>query len=67
MSPTATAIAAWMKFDAGESFSDLGGDKGTAPGQFDLPHSIVVGPDGRVYVCGPVQTRASKSSIARAT
>lgn len=27
------------------------GEPGTAPGQFHLPHSIMVAPDGKVYVC----------------
>ena len=32
------------------SFSSLGGEKGDAPGQFDLPHDVCVHKDGRVFV-----------------
>ena len=38
------------KFAADGSFITAWGKKGDAPGEFDLPHSIVVGPDGRVFV-----------------
>ncbi len=38
------------KFAADGTFITAWGTKGNAPGQFDLPHSVVVGPDGRVYV-----------------
>jgi len=40
-----------MKFDAKGKFLKTWGEKGKEPGQFDLPHSIAVGPDKRVYVC----------------
>ena len=38
------------KFAADGTFITAWGKKGNAPGQFDLPHSVVVGPDDRVYV-----------------
>lgn len=38
------------KFAADGSFITAWGRKGDAPGEFDLPHTILVGPDGRVYV-----------------
>ncbi len=38
------------KFAADGTFITAWGKKGDAPGQFDLPHSILVGPDERVYV-----------------
>ena len=38
------------KFAADGTFITAWGTKGNAPGQFDLPHSVVVGPDARVYV-----------------
>ena len=38
------------KFAAEGSFLAAWGKKGKEPGNFDLPHSVIVGPDGRVYV-----------------
>ena len=39
-----------MKFDREGNFIKTWGSKGTAPGEFDLPHSIVIDAAGRVYV-----------------
>ncbi|MBW8883283.1 MAG: hypothetical protein JF612_00605, partial [Planctomycetia bacterium] len=39
-----------VKFDRHGKFLKTWGEKGSAPGQFDLPHTIAVGSDGRVYV-----------------
>ena len=39
-----------MKFDRDGNFIKTWGSKGTAPGEFDLPHSIVADATGRVYV-----------------
>src|SRR4030095_2230060 len=44
----------------GERPGDLGpgGEPGkTAPGQFHLPHSVLVAPDGKVYVCDRANRR----------
>ena len=38
------------KFSADGRFITAWGRKGDAPGQFDLPHAVVVGPNGLVYV-----------------
>ena len=38
------------KFASDGTFITAWGSKGTEPGQFDLPHTVVVGPDGTVYV-----------------
>jgi peptidylamidoglycolate lyase len=38
------------KFDRNGNFVKAWGTRGTAPGQFDTPHGIAVGPDRRVYV-----------------
>ena len=40
------------KFAPNGSFITDWGKKGKEPGNFDLPHSIVIGPAGRVYVGG---------------
>jgi DNA-binding beta-propeller fold protein YncE len=37
-------------FDAGGNLLRSWGEPGTGPGQFHLPHSVVVAPDGRVLV-----------------
>jgi len=39
-----------VKFDRDGNFIKTWGKYGTGPGEFDLPHSIVVDKDGRVYV-----------------
>jgi len=40
------------RFDSGGHLIQSWGTWGkTDPGQFHLPHSILVGPDGRIYVC----------------
>lgn len=39
-----------VKFDKDGNFIKSWGGFGTAPGQFDLPHSIVIDNQGRVYV-----------------
>lgn len=39
-----------MKFDKDGRFIKSWGKKGTAPGEFDLPHTIAVDRNGRVYV-----------------
>ena len=39
------------KFDRnGHYLQTWGGKRGSAPGQFDQPHNIIVGPDGLIYV-----------------
>ena len=38
------------KFDKNGMFLKSWGSKGTGPGQFDLPHTIAVDPQGNVYV-----------------
>lgn len=38
------------KFDRNGSFLKAWGDRGSAPGQFNLPHSIVIDANDRVYV-----------------
>jgi DNA-binding beta-propeller fold protein YncE len=40
-----------VKCDSGGRYLDEWGRPGDAPGELRLPHSFVVGPDGRVYVC----------------
>jgi hypothetical protein len=39
-----------LKFDADGNFIKSWGGKGTAPGQFDLPHSIVMDAEGLLYI-----------------
>ncbi|MBI1324446.1 6-bladed beta-propeller [bacterium] len=39
-----------VKFDAQGQFVKAWGKKGTAPGEFDLPHSIALDSKGRLYV-----------------
>jgi len=39
-----------IKFSADGKFMKAWGEKGSAPGQFDLPHGIALDPRGRVYV-----------------
>ena len=46
-----------MKFDREGNFIKTWGSKGTAPGEFNLPHSIVVDATGRVYVCDRTNRR----------
>ncbi|HEX2171064.1 MAG TPA: peptidyl-alpha-hydroxyglycine alpha-amidating lyase family protein [Dehalococcoidia bacterium] len=41
----------------GQLLSSWGAPGKTAPGEFHLPHSIWVGPDGRVYVCDRENSR----------
>jgi DNA-binding beta-propeller fold protein YncE len=38
------------RFDASGRFLGQFGSKGTAPGQFDLPHDIALDSNGRVYI-----------------
>jgi peptidylamidoglycolate lyase len=40
-----------MKFAADGKFDFAWGTKGKGPGEFNLPHGIAVGAQGRVYVC----------------
>jgi DNA-binding beta-propeller fold protein YncE len=40
------------------------GEKGTGPGQFDLPHGVAVGADGAVYVCDINGKRVQKFAPA---
>ena len=46
-----------MKFDREGNFIKTWGSKGTAPGEFNLPHSIVIDAAGRVYVCDRTNRR----------
>ena len=39
-----------VKFSPDGTYLTSWGSKGTAPGQFDVPHSITLDPQGRVYV-----------------
>ncbi len=50
MSPTATGIHRVMKYDHTGQFLKAWGSYGDKPGQFDLPHTILIDKDERVYV-----------------
>jgi sugar lactone lactonase YvrE len=46
-----------IKFDANGDFVTAWGGEGTAPGQFDVPHAIVVDPEGLVHVADRTNQR----------
>ena len=49
------------KFDAqGNFLFDWGGERGTGPGQFDLPHGITLDDEGNVYVADRTNSRIQK-------
>ena len=39
-----------VKFNQAGEYLGEWGSLGSAPGQFDIPHNVAIGPDGRVYV-----------------
>jgi DNA-binding beta-propeller fold protein YncE len=46
-----------VKFSGDGKFIKWWGGKGTGPGQFDVPHSIAIDSDGRVYVADRANNR----------
>jgi DNA-binding beta-propeller fold protein YncE len=47
-----------VKYDAeGDFLFQIGGERGSGPGEFDLPHGITVDDEGRVYVADRTNSR----------
>jgi sugar lactone lactonase YvrE len=44
------AECAILKFDADGAFIDCWGKTGTGPGEFDVPHSLVIDPEGNLLI-----------------
>lgn len=51
---------ALLEFDADGTFIKTWGGEGTGPGQFNVPHSIVVDPDGLLHVADTLNWRVQK-------
>ena len=56
-----------LKFDSGGTLLTSWGGQGTAPGEFDTPHSIVVDAEGRVYVTGRIDGCRSSTAMGRSS